>query len=484
MLFNSWEFLFLLITTFAIYYLPELLGWQSRSWQVVIALMASVVFYGSDNPSLLILLGFSCVGNAFAAAKIIFHKCAGDQRKVAHWVKLSVTTNLLLLGFFKYLTLIAESLPCLPVHWVSFAKTIPLPIGISFYTFHAISMLIDISREEVNREGNGVLSRGTSLTTGVRDIAFYLLFFPQLVAGPIVKAKQFWPQIAFKRFKDIPWVHVTKSLILGFFLKMVVADNLAEQTIVLTKPWITELSPISLIALLYGYSFQIFADFAGYSLIAIGLASMFGYRFPINFDFPYLSTSITEFWRRWHMSLSAWLRDYLYIPLGGNRLGEARTYINLFLVMFLGGLWHGAELKFALWGTLHGILLAIERLCSRKKSRNANRSSLSVFLCWFYAFHAVTLLWLTFLMPDVDQILLFFRELFIPGRINGPAVFVSAFFGMYVVLYHLNAYVRDHHTSFHGRLFTPQISAMSYAFMLFMIVVNSGAPGGFIYFQF
>jgi alginate O-acetyltransferase complex protein AlgI len=267
---------------------------------------------------------------------------------------------------------------------------------------------------------------------------------------------------------------------------MVVADNLAEQTITLTKPWLNSLGPVDLVLLLYGYSFQIFADFAGYSLIAIGLAGLFGYTFPINFDFPYLSTSITEFWRRWHISLSSWLRDYLYIPLGGNRKGEMRTYINLFLVMFLGGLWHGAEWKFALWGMLHGVLLGIERLCNRKRSKDyaKTRSIWWVIGAWCYTFHAVTLLWLTFLMPDMHQIGYFFRELLIPGRMMGPTVYTSVVFGSAVVLYHALGWMREHRKASFTRFQGTYSEALSYGTLLFFIFTNAGPPQGFIYFQF
>lgn len=486
MLFNSWEFLLLLLVTLVLYYAPWVKGRHGKAWQVMVALVASVVFYGWEDPKLLVLLAVSCVGNSIATARIILYKVQGDENRVRHWVKLAVILNLGLLGVFKYAPFLAGMLPFLPTDWVKAIQAIPLPIGISFYTFHGISMIVDVARGEVIRESDAMLSRGTRFAKGVRDIGFYLLFFPQLVAGPIVKAKQFWPQIAAKRWGDIAWTHVIRSLILGFFLKMVVADNLAEQTVTLTKPWLSSLGPVDLVLLLYGYSFQIFADFAGYSLIAIGLAALFGYQFPINFNFPYLSTSVTEFWRRWHMSLSAWLRDYLYIPLGGNRKGEMRTYLNLFLVMFLGGLWHGAEWKFALWGTLHGVLLGIERFWNRNRSKEAmqTRSAWRAFRGWLYTFHAVTLLWLTFLMPDMNQIGYYFRELLIPGRLIGPAVFTSVVFGSAVVFYHALGWWSEHRKESFARFRGSFAEAMAYGVLLFLILTNSGPPQGFIYFQF
>ena len=487
MLFNSWEFLIFLGITFLLYYLPVSRGRHGKAWQVTLALTASVVFYGWEDPKLLALLAVSCVGNSIATARIILHKVAGDEGLVRRWVRLAVILNLSLLGIFKYAPFLVGMVPGLPPDWLVAIKAIPLPIGISFYTFHGISMIVDVARGEVTRESDAMLSKGSRFGKGVRDIGFYLLFFPQLVAGPIVKAKQFWPQIAAKRLEDIQWGLVLRSLIAGFFLKMVVADNLSEQTIILTKPWITAASPLDLILLLYGYSMQIFSDFGGYSLIAIGLAALFGYRFPINFDFPYLSTSITEFWRRWHMSLSAWLRDYLYIPLGGNRKGEARTYLNLFLVMFLGGLWHGAEWKFALWGTLHGVLLGVERFCFRNRTKEEAalpRPAWRAVLGWFYTFHAVTLLWLTFLMPDLHQIGIFFKELTIPGKLLGPAVFSSLVFGSIAVTYHAFGWWREHRLDSFSRFRGSWWEAFAYGIMLFLIATNSGAPQGFIYFQF
>ncbi|MCW1923534.1 hypothetical protein OKA05_13300 [Luteolibacter arcticus] len=499
MLFNSWEFLALLVATFALYYAPWSGGRHGKAWQVTVALIASVIFYGWEDPKLIGLLAISCVGNSLATGRIILHKVAGDEAKVKQWTRGAVVMNLALLGIFKYLPFIAGGLPFLPPSWVAAAQAIPLPIGISFYTFHGISMIVDVARGEVTREGDALMSKGGRFAKGIRDIGFYLLFFPQLVAGPIVKAKDFWPQIAAKRLEDIPWHQVMRALIAGYFLKVFVADNLSEQTAGLTlgPEGLAASGPLNLIPLLYAYSLQIFADFAGYSLIAIGLAAMFGYRFPINFNFPYLSTSITEFWRRWHMSLSAWLRDYLYIPLGGNRKGPGRTYVNLFLVMFLGGLWHGAEWKFALWGTLHGLLLAAERLWGRRKGEGDKGQAtgtttpptaaglLGSVCAWFFTFHAVTLLWLTFLMPDMASIAAFFKGI-LSGKtgFSGPPAFSLFFYGTAVVLYHAWGWLREHREVLAAKLLRSPLEPVLHGVMLFLIITNPGAPRGFIYFQF
>ncbi len=505
MLFNSWSFLVLLAATFALYYAPWSRGRHGKAWQVSLALVASVIFYGWEDPKLIGLLAISCVGNSIATGRIIQHKVAGDDALVRRWTRRAVVMNLALLGIFKYLPFIAGLLPFLPPAWVAAAKAIPLPIGISFYTFHGISMIVDVARGEVTREGGALVaggSRSGRFAKGVRDIGFYLLFFPQLVAGPIVKAKEFWPQISAKRIEDIPWKGVVRALITGYFLKIFVADNLAEQTASLTlgPANLAGSSPLNLIPLLYGYSLQIFADFAGYSLIAIGLAAMFGYRFPTNFNFPYLSTSITEFWKRWHMSLSGWLRDYLYIPLGGNRKGPARTYVNLFLVMFLGGLWHGAEWKFALWGSLHGLFLALERLASRNqdpecriKKTSALLSSSSSglwslasgFFHWFITFHLVTALWLTFLMPDMASIVAFFKGVCSSKTgFSGPPIFSLVFYGTAAVLYHAWGWLKEHREHFANHLARSPLEPVLHGVMIFLILTNPGAPRGFIYFQF
>ena len=507
MLFNSWSFLVLLLAAFALYYAPWSRGRHGKAWQITLALVASVIFYGWEDPKLIGLLAISCVGNSIATGRIIQHKVAGDEAKVMHWTRLAVIMNLALLGIFKYLPFMIGMVPFLPPNWIDAVKAIPLPIGISFYTFHGISMIVDVARGEVTREGGALVSGGSKsgrFAKGVRDIGFYLLFFPQLVAGPIVKAKEFWPQIAAKRIEDIPWKLVIRALITGYFLKMFVADNLSEQTVSLTlgPDSLAATGPINLLSLLYCYTLQIFADFAGYSLIAIGLAAMFGYRFPINFNFPYLSTSITEFWKRWHMSLSGWLRDYLYIPLGGNRKGAARTYVNLFLVMFLGGLWHGAEWKFALWGSLHGLALAAERLASRNQKPEARSQTVPItrltsssssglwslvsgLFKWLMTFHIVTALWLTFLMPDMASILAFFQGVF-SGRngFSGPPIFSLLFYGIPVVLYHVWGWLREHRERLSSRLELSLLEPILHGVMIFLILTNPGAPRGFIYFQF
>lgn len=562
MLFNSWEFLILLLVTVPLYYLP-LGGSRRRLWQVSLLLVASAVFYAWGEPQLLLLLGFSCVANAVAVERILFWKKVGRTRldpptspssaggfssssqgsavpqdalaamrrgsgtttagsslpaylRAKRWLFWTVALNLAFLAFFKYAGFLVSLTPdfLIPDSWDLWLSGIPLPVGISFYTFQGLSMVVDVWRDDISAETRERLAgRGRQRISSVRDTSFYIMFFPQLVAGPIVKAHEFVDQIGAKYFREIDWLTVRRGLILGYFLKVFVADNLAEHTGTLTMgaEVLAASGPISLASLLYGYSLQIFADFAGYSLIAIGLGALFGYKLPPNFHFPYLSTSITEFWRRWHLSLSSWLRDYLYIPLGGNRKGAGRTYFNLFLVMFLGGLWHGAAWKFALWGSLHGLFLAAERLVARRQRPEArsqkpeagNRTTNSAsspssssaglwslasaisIARWLLTFHLVALLWLTFMMPDMASIGAFFRGIASANLgFAAPPVFSLVFYGSAVVVYHAWGWLREHREGFAMKLLRSPVEPLVHGLLIFLVVTNPGAPRGFIYFQF
>src|SRR6185295_13423636 len=265
------------------------------------------------------------------------------------WLPVGIAFNLALLAFFKYKLLFIDPASPSLVDFapLDFLLKLPLPIGISFFVFHNISLLVDLTREK-------------SAPPTLIDVFLYIIFFPQLVSGPITRAEMFMPQIKPKYFADIAFVEAAKWILVGFFFKLYVANNLNEMTSYMSFPLYETLQTQDkwLLVILYGY--QIYADFFGYSSIALGLALLFGYRLPPNFNLPYVATAFSDFWARWHMSLSAWLRTYLYIPLGGNRFGPGRTYLNLMIVMGLGGLWHGAGLSYLVWGLLHAILLVTE----------------------------------------------------------------------------------------------------------------------------
>jgi alginate O-acetyltransferase complex protein AlgI len=300
-----------------------------------------------------------------------------------------------------------------------------------------------------------------------------------LIAGPIVKARDFLPQIVPKYLKEINREKVFKDLVLGYFLKMVVADNLKDFTFWIEYPYFQEYKTIDLIMMLFGYSSQIFADFAGYSLIAIGLAGLFGYQLRDNFNFPYIASSFKDFWKRWHISLSSFLMEYLYFPLGGSKKGKARTYINLFIVMALGGLWHGAAWSYMIWGFTHGLFLAMERFIFDKFKINPSRFN-NIFYS-FFVFTVVTFAWLLFKLPDFSHVLLYIKTIFTNASFSfSKTLFLNIFiFSLPVYIYHF----RKIFTSI-SKQKTVDYRYVAYAIMIFLIISNSGTSGAFIYFQF
>jgi alginate O-acetyltransferase complex protein AlgI len=461
MLFNSYPFLFLVLLTFFIYYLPVF-----TKIQVYILIAASFVFYAYHAPYLLFLLIISILFNSIISWSISIEL----SKKI---VVLGVVFNLLLLFFFKYSSLFfSVFLEIKTDNLLYYLINLPLPIGISFYTFEGISLVVDTFR------GTKKTSHSNkSLYNHIVETTHFVSFFPHLIAGPILKAHVFYPQIKPKFFNKIDWYNVYRNLVIGFFLKMVVADNLKEFTNYIAYPYFTNLPSLTLAFLLFGYSIQIFADFAGYSLIAIGLGRLFGYDLPQNFNFPYISKSFAEFWQRWHISLSTWLKEYLYIPLGGNRYGSFRTYLNLFLVMFLGGLWHGAGWNYAVWGMVHGGALVIERLFKNDNKTKSNFIFKTIKTLIVFA--VVTIAWLFFKLPNFGHSLLFLKHLFSNSNIPfilGIREVCLSIFSIPVIAYHLLFL-------FNFRL-SSKLDGLILSVLLFLIFVNSGFQGDFIYFQF
>lgn len=463
MLFNSYPFVGFLLVTLFVYYLPF-----ARRFQLLSLILASFYFYAFLKPILLVLLLASILFNTSVSWVL-------ERNSPKRWVTLGVIFNLLLLCFFKYASLIAKTFidESSSSDLSSFILSIPLPIGISFYTFEGISLLVDSYRGKTS----STKVTGKTFVEHLIETTHFVSFFPHLIAGPILKAHDFYPQIKTKYLKDIDWNSAFKNVVIGFFLKMVVADNLKEYTGYMSYPYFENLSSPTLIILMLGYSCQIFADFAGYSLIAIGIAKLFGYDLPTNFNYPYISQSFSEFWQRWHISLSTWLKEYLYIPLGGNRNGNNRTYLNLFLVMLLGGLWHGAGWNYAVWGMIHGVALGLERLLITSKE-----GAMTWLKCLRVGmvFLIVTIAWLFFKLPNFTQALLYIQKMgtnwnlpFIPG-IREVYVLI---FCMAVALYHL-------YYLWKGERQFPKLEMILLAIMLFFIMTNSGFQGDFIYFQF
>ncbi|MEM9903431.1 MAG: MBOAT family protein, partial [Cyanobacteria bacterium P01_D01_bin.44] len=313
----------------------------------------------------------------------------------SQWRTLSLITaiafDLAVLGFFKYYNFFVESANTLlsSIGWTISMLDIVLPVGISFITFQALAYVIDIYRGETRSAKN------------IWEFALLTAFFPQLVAGPIIKARQFLPELQKKVIlKRENLLQGGQLFMLGFFRKVMIADRLALFVdTVFAAP--QDYSTVTLWLVTIAYAIQIYCDFSGYSDMAIGTAKCLGYDSPINFNVPYRSRSITEFWRRWHISLSTWLREYLYIPLGGNRKGKLRQYLNLMIVMLLGGLWHGASWNFVLWGGLHGVALATHKFyADYLRSRLQIPPSLHTVLAWLVTLLFIGLTWVLFRASD------------------------------------------------------------------------------------
>jgi len=340
--------------TFAVFFAVVLaVGWrlsdQPVQWKLFMV-VASYVFYGWWDPVFCLLLAGATVGNQLVAKAI---GRSGTDRTARAWMILGVVGDLAILGFFKYYGFFVDSLIGLlePVGLAptSIVMRVVLPVGVSFFLFCAISYLVDVYRQ--HQEPIGFL-----------DFAVYLSFFPHLVAGPIVRVSEFAPQLARRRNPDsIDATRAVRLICRGLFKKVVIANFLATAIVdpVFAAP--SSATNLELAVGAWAYAVQIYADFSGYTDIAIGVALMLGIKFPQNFDRPYSATSLQDFWRRWHMTLSRWLRDYVYIPLGGNRGGKRAEERNLVITMGLGGLWHGASWNFVIWGLLHGFGLVTER---------------------------------------------------------------------------------------------------------------------------
>lgn len=465
MLFTSFSFLGLTFVTFFLYYLPIF-----RKKQTHVLIASSLIFYSSGSPKLLSLLIFSIIMNILTSYYAIF----GNEKTRKFSSLLGVVLNLSVLVIFKYSHFIGDTFFDKTNSISQFLVLIPLPIGISFITFHGISLVVDSYRSDKNKE-----LTHKSMLEHIKDTFLYLSFFPKILAGPIERSSNFLPQIKPKRLNEIDWELCFKNILSGYFLKMVIADNLKNYTFYLKYPYFLGSSAIDMVGMIFGYSIQIFADFAGYSLIAIGIAGVFGYKLNMNFNFPYISQSFSEFWRRWHISLSSFLKDYLYIPLGGNRKGSFRTYLNLMIVMFLGGLWHGAAWSFAAWGTLHGLALALERFI-KDKIRLPDYLMLKI-IKMAIVFTYVSFAWLLFLIHDFSHVMLFLNTFIskISGNLRIEKQLYVLIYSLPVVIYHVNYLMKDRFS-----LIRCYLDPLTYGTMLFLILTNSGSSDKFVYFQF
>lgn len=480
---------FWLTVVFALvlYYLPQL-----RKFQLYILTGISFFVYWTVAREILFILVFSATTTALASY-FVTHPAA-PTRKIALWM--GVVLNMLLLVFFKYKRLLLP--PAVLPGWFAADPLwrdlydIALPVGISFYVFHGVSLIVDTYR---NPTVIGAARGDVRFPAHYLKTLHYISFFPQVVAGPIAKGKYFYEQIRTKQFRDLPWKSAVTALVYGYFLKEVIANNLNQLTAPMTNPdqWIG-LPSQELFWMMLGYSAQIFTDFAGYSLIAIGLARLFGYELPQNFNWPYLASSFSDFWRKWHMSLTSWLRDYLYIPLGGNRCGQVRTYLNIFVVMVLGGLWHGAEWRFAIWGIVHGLALMLERLIVEHlperlwlpASLPAAKMTIKVArIVGVFAY--VTVAWLFFRIGSVAQVMHYLSLIIHGHEVDNPYQYANLvclrfLFCLTMALHLVGAWLHDR-----GGPVSPRISRLHpvlLGVLLALCFLAKGRETAFIYFQF
>jgi alginate O-acetyltransferase complex protein AlgI len=473
MLFNSYDFALFFGTLFPSY-------WLLQKWprlQNLVLLGAGYYFYACWSSKFLLLLILSTVVD-FGCGILVDRATGTPMRRAV--VVLSMAINLGVLGYFKYYNFFAESLHgvlaraglSIPLRHIEIA----LPIGISFYTFQSMSYVIDVYRREIKP------------TRNLFQFALFVSFFPHLVAGPIMRATTLLPQVAAQRRFNLQRFYEGAFLIFwGMVEKVVVADNLAVVVNDLFGRWTTLDGGLVLLAI-YAFAFQILGDFSGYTNMARGVAKCLGFELPLNFNLPYFATSPTEFWSRWHISLSRWLRDYLYIPLGGNRFGTVRTYRNLLVTMILGGLWHGAQWTFVIWGLYHGLLLVLHRLARPWLERVKPLDAIDR-ACWtglriVVTFHLVCFGWLIFRAGSLEQAVGMLTAVVRRPTIPAATYFVPVVLTILPLwLVHLFQYVADDLDAI-GR--TPWYVRGVFYTACFYAIVLVGQFGGqqFIYFQF
>ena len=448
---------------------------RTRLARMLFLLAASYFFYANWNPTFLLLIWFSS-----SLDWVLSWALAGTEvrwkRKLI--VAASVTVNLSILALFKYSDFFLGAASDFATHWgfdpIGLRLNFVLPVGISFYTFQTISYVVDVYRGDVAPAAH------------YHEYLLFVSFFPHLIAGPILRAPNLLPQFDRPaRLSEADGSRALWLIMVGLFKKVVIADfisiNLVDRVFSLPEMYTSG----EVLAAIYGYALQIYADFSGYTDIAIGSALLLGFHIPPNFDKPYLARNLRDFWRRWHISLSTWFRDYLYIPLGGSRKGSWRTYLNLWVVMLLCGLWHGAEWKFVLWGALHGVGQMATRLWQRAVGRDRARTAWGRFITTFLTFHFVCFAWVFFRADDLSAALNLLRVLFsFVGGVSNLALPVVAMlalgYGLHFLPEKLEGLVRF-------QFMRLPASAQGLALFLLIVVLYSVASSNvvpFIYYQF
>ena len=485
MLFNSFVFLFFLPIVFVLYWHVFR---RSLRWQNLFVVAASYVFYGWWDWRFLLLIVFTSLCSY--GSGLLIERCArqDNMRRAKCWTGLNIVVNLLVLGVFKYFNFFADSLQTLfaGVGMTLDAPTLKviLPVGISFYTFQALSYTIDVYRRQL---------------PATRDAAAffaYISFFPQLVAGPIERATNLLPQFQNRReFDYAKAVDGLRQMLWGFFKKLVVADNCAVAVNTIWESY-PDQSGLALWISAFLFTFQIYCDFSGYSDIAIGCAKLFGIRLRRNFNVPYFSRNIQEFWRRWHISLMTWFRDYVYIPLGGSHGGRWMTIRNILIVFLLSGLWHGADWTFVLWGLYHGILLSLLLLIGHQTKYKDTVAdgrwlpSLMEVVQMTFTFVLVLIGWIIFRAEHVTQLADIANKLFSPaGFLNlyGSGLRADVFiFIAFMLVVEWFQRSKEHALQFPNiRLFRYRaVRFATYYFLIALMWVAYSSSQEFIYFQF
>ena len=473
MLFNSLEFFLFLPVVFVLYWF--VLN-KSLKWQNALVLAASYFFYGWWSWAFMALLMASTLLDYLYG----FGVAAVDRKKAKLFLWLSVVNNLGILGVFKYYNFFAlevqQGLDLLGLQTNPYLLKVALPIGISFYTFHGMSYVFDIYRGQQKPVRNFI------------DYAVFVSFFPLLVAGPIERANHLLPQVQKARtFRYQQALEGCRLILWGLFKKVVIADSIAQVIDPIFAHY-TDHSGLTLLLAAIGFSIQIYGDFSGYSDIALGTAKLFGFELLSNFRFPYFSRDVAEFWRRWHISLSSWFKDYLYIPLGGSRAGKFKAVRNTFIIFLVSGFWHGASWNFIVWGFIHACgflpLLLLNRNrkhLSEVVAQEQLLPSLKAFFQMLGTFTFVTFAWVFFRADTLTDATLYLQHIFVQGPQNGLQGKSILLWG--ALLLGLDWYLRHNERTL--RVPTNRIlrTAIYFAFAL-TVLLKLGSHQSFIYFQF
>ena len=473
MLFNSLTFVAFFAIVLALHHAP--FGWRIKKFNLLIA---SYLFYAAWSPPFVILLWISTIVD-WNAAKWIHNATSEARRKM--FLLLSLATNLGILGYFKYGEFLMENFTALMAS-VGVAYQAPewniiLPVGISFYTFQTMAYSLD------------VYLRRAAPAKSLLDFSLFVTFFPQLVAGPIVRPSQLVPQFAEPKRASQQQLYWGLGLItIGLFEKIVLADGFLAPAADAAFGHKGAMAPLDAWTGVLAFSGQIFFDFSGYSTIAIGAALCLGFALPNNFRFPYAAIGFSDFWRRWHISLSTWLRDYLYIPLGGNKKGRVRTYINLSVTMLLGGLWHGASWTFVVWGGLHGAYLAAERILRETVPEQEWFKGWPFKLAMaLLTYFLINITWVFFRSQSFEQAWTILGSMFALVEDGAKVLYLNEILPAFVVIAGMVAthwYMRSTTKEAVIEKMPAWLVTALWSFMLFMLVISQGSDSAFIYFQF